>query len=601
MFRSCVLQLILLTLCAAAPSPTALIAQESSSDDAAKAEIEQMLTRFRQSAAQADSKAYFDCIAPDAILFGTDEAERWTVETHRQFVQPYFDRDIGWSRTIRDRRVYLGADQQFGWFEEISERVEGVPMRTTGVVRKIDGQWKIVQYNTAFAIPNEIVADVSELIRETESNTDEDETSDDEPLLSDEQRQQTRESFDYVWEKVRDAYWDENLGGVDWQSARDELRPQLERARTMPEARQVLDDLVSRMQVSHFSIIPQHAYEVLGTDGERIERRGETGMDVRIIDGQVVVVAVRADTPAAKAGVQPGWIVTGVNDIDVPARLTEVQQELEGNAHARTILASAANGRLRGPVGEEITFSFLNGDDQSEQHTIALETQRGKAVQFGHLPEFRVWVERETLDNGIGYFRFNAFIYPPLVMGEFNRFMADHMDAPGVIIDVRANGGGMGEIGVGMIGWLMSGKEKQSLGKVVLRNDELKMIARPRATTYGGPVVVLIDEMSVSAAEFFAQGIKQATDGRLIGTRTAGAVLGSQIERLPNGDGFQFAAANFFAADTGETLEGIGVTPHETVPPNRVALLAGEDPAIKAAVRWISSQPDNSQIESNGD
>ena len=71
-----------------------------------------------------------------------------------------------------------------------------------------------------------------------------------------------------------------------------------------------------------------------------------------------------------------------------------------------------------------------------------------------------------------------------------------------------------------------------------MRDNELKLIVRPRPKTYQGPVVVLIDELSVSAAELFACGIDELTDGRLIGTRTAGAVLGSQIERLPTGDGF---------------------------------------------------------------
>ncbi len=521
---------------------------------------------------------------------GTDESERWTVETLHEFLDPVFASGTGWQRNVVQRHVYVGSHGQIGWFEEISERIEGVPMRTTGVVRHTDGQWKIVQYNTSFAIPNEIVADVADLIREAKGAGDDDQPgNDNDDALSDEQHQQVRESFDYVWQKVRDSYWDENLGGVDWEAARDELQPRLEAAETMAEARRVLDELVSRMKVSHFSIIPSEAYRELGTADEPVNRRGETGIDVRIVGNDVVVVAVRPDTPGAEAGIRPGWILTRINEIDIPARLATVREELADNPHARVILASAANSRLRGPVGESVTCSFQDENDQTVEHTLNLITPRGKAVQFGHLPEFSVWVEQRTLDNGIGYFRFNAFMHPPLVMGQFNQFMTDHMDAPGIIIDVRANGGGMGEIAVGMIGWLMQG-ERQSLGKIVLRNQELKMIARPRATTYDGAVVVLIDEMSVSAAEFFAQGIKQATNARLIGTRTAGAVLGSQIEKLPNGDGFQFAAANFITADTGETLEGIGVPPHETVAPDRQSLLAGKDPAIEAAVQWIKNQ-----------
>ena len=61
----------------------------------------------------------------------------------REFVEPYFSRGIGWTREVRERRVFVGPGNQVGWFDEISKRVEGVPMRTTGVVRRTDGQWKI--------------------------------------------------------------------------------------------------------------------------------------------------------------------------------------------------------------------------------------------------------------------------------------------------------------------------------------------------------------------------------------------------------------------------------------------------------------------------
>ena len=53
---------------------------------------------------------------------------------------------------------------------------------------------------------------------------------------------------------------------------------------------------------------------------------------------------------------------------------------------------------------------------------------------------------------------------PVQVMTAYNQFIKDNMDAAGIIIDVRGNGGGSGEIGMGMIGWLMPG-EKASLGK----------------------------------------------------------------------------------------------------------------------------------------
>ncbi len=576
-------------ICMSQSSVTKTSAQ---SDDVAqaKASIDQMLTRFRNAAENADAKEYFGCLDKDGIFLGTDEKERFTLETLKATFEPYFVKGIGWKRDIKQRYIFVGPSNQIGWFEEHAQRENLGAMRTTGVVRKTDDGWKIVQYNVSFPVPNEVVSDVAAIIRKSkESAGTNTSAASKEKLLTDEQRQRFDESFEYVWEKIRDTYWDPELGGVDWQAVYDELKPKLDNAKTEIDADRVLDGLVSRMKVSHFAIIPKAAYEELGHSEEKGARGGVTGMDLRIVDGQVLVVSVTPDSPADKAGIHTGWILEAIDEIQVPAKLAEVKKEFENNPHQRVILASAANSRIRGRVGDDITVTFRDGNDKLQEKMIELVPAPGEVVQFGHLPEFRVRVDVKSFDDDIAYFRFNAFMNPIQVMTAYNQFMTDNMDATGIIIDVRGNGGGGGEIAMGMIGWLMQG-EKASFGKVILRDNELNLVVRPRAVTNSQPVVVLIDEMSVSAAEFFASGIKDLTKARLIGTRTAGAVLGSQIERLPTGDGFQFAAANFISNRTGKTLEGVGVTPHEVVEPNREMLLAGKDAAIEAAIEWIHSQ-----------
>ena len=49
---------------------------------------------------------------------------------------------------------------------------------------------------------------------------------------SEQLQKQNLQSFDYIWKTVRDSYWDPNLGGVDWEALKRELRPQIEKAET---------------------------------------------------------------------------------------------------------------------------------------------------------------------------------------------------------------------------------------------------------------------------------------------------------------------------------------------------------------------------------
>jgi len=69
----------------------------------------------------------------------------------------------------------------------------------------------------------------------------------------------------------------------------------------------------------------------------------------------------------------------------------------------------------------------------------------------------------------------------------------------------------------------------------------------------------------------------------------AGAALPSRIERLPNGDGFQYAMANYISR-SGRQLEGNGVIPDVNVPADRKALSEGRDPVLEAALRWLQTE-----------
>ena len=54
-------------------------------------------------------------------------------------------------------------------------------------------------------------------------------------------------SFDYAWQRVHDTYHDPNMGGVDWEAVREELRPEAEKATDNDSLRPILQDMLSRL------------------------------------------------------------------------------------------------------------------------------------------------------------------------------------------------------------------------------------------------------------------------------------------------------------------------------------------------------------------
>ena len=138
---------------------------------------------------------------------------------------------------------------------------------------------------------------------------------------------------------------------------------------------------------------------------------------------------------------------------------------------------------------------------------------------------------------------------------------------------------------MGMAGWFIEEKGRR-LGTMYLRDNELKMAVLPRPDIYHGPVAVLIDGLSASCSEIFAGGLKDLGRARIFGSTTAGAVLPSTIEMLPNQDGFQYAFANY-RSEKGDVLEGVGVIPDVEVYQTREALLQGKDRVLETALQWI--------------
>ena len=408
------------------------------------------------------------------------------------------------------------------------------------------------------------------------------------PELTAAERQLCLESFDYVWTTIRDKHFDPTLGGLDWAAVRDSLRPQVERAPTAGAARAVLRRMVGLLGQSHFQVIPASALEALGRKPGEGAPGGVTGMDVRVADGRALVTAVAPGSPADSLGVRPGWEVRRADGQDLAPLIAEVAREDSAVSWRDLDLASVALGRLESDIGDTVRVTLADGAGRERDLAIRLTARPGELFSFGPVPNLRVAFESRRLAENVGYVRFSMFMHPGYVMPAFEAAMKEFAGADGLVLDVRGNQGGMIPMAMGMAGWLVPEKDTY-LGTFYFRDTQIKAIVNPRLEIYSGPVAVLADGLSVSCAEAFAGGLQDLGRARIFGTRTAGMVLASAIEKLPNGDGFQYVFASYRSAK-GQLLEGRGVTPDETVPVARESLLRGEDAALAAAVRWIAEQ-----------
>jgi carboxyl-terminal processing protease len=400
------------------------------------------------------------------------------------------------------------------------------------------------------------------------------------------QKQRNIESFEQVWKAVRDTHWDPKLGGVDWQAVHDELRPAVERAQNMAQARAAMTEMLGRLHQTHFAIIPADVYVEVNDKPSGGE--GHTGIDVRVVGRDALVTSVDAESPAAKAGVRPGWIIRRIGDKDVADSIESVSQTYKDSTLRDLMLTRALTSRLDGDLNDIVKVRFLDAAGKTVDLQIAEAPPRGAKTTFGLLPTQYVWVESRKLEGNIGYIAFNMFLDPARLMPVFEDAIKSFQRADGVIVDLRGNPGGIGIMAMGLAGWFIDNPGER-LGTMITRQGPLQFVVNPRLPRFRGPLAILVDGTSASTSEIFAGGMQDLKRARVFGARTAGAALPSFIEKLPNGDGFQCATANYIS-EGGKALEGLGVIPDVTAPPSRDLLLAGRDAALEAAIHWIHTK-----------
>ena len=403
--------------------------------------------------------------------------------------------------------------------------------------------------------------------------------------LTAEQRRSNSESFEYVWKTIQDKHWD--LKGLDWRAVHDELRPRIERAETMEQARAVLSDMIARLHQTHFGIIPSEVYQDVDSSAPAAGE-GDVGLDVRVLDGLAVVTRLDPGSPAGAAGVKPGWVIARVNGEPLAPSIEKVAQAYRDSSLQELMLTRSILNRLRGDRNGKIRVEFLDAGDRPVDLELERTPPRGKAAQFGFLPTQYVWFESRKIPPNTGYVRFNMFLDPPRLMTNFAESVESCMGCDGFVVDLRGNPGGIGLMAMGMAGWFIDQPGKR-LGTMYMKDAKLNFVVNPRVKTFQGPVAILVDGASGSTSEIFAGGMKDLRRARIFGTRTAAAALPSVIERLPNGDGFQYAMANYIS-EGGKPLEGVGVMPDTEVRLTRGALIEGRDPVIEASIHWIEAQ-----------
>ena len=279
---------------------------------------------------------------------------------------------------------------------------------------------------------------------------------------------------------------------------------------------------------------------------------------------QIAITTVYPGSPAEKAGLKAGQIITAINAIPTA-----------------TMTIDDAVKLIRGPKGTQVELTVTGSSDAN--------TQRVAIVRdIVTLPE--VTTTGHVLDGNVGFLTVPAFIEvtPKTVAGILQSFVANGVR--GVVLDLRGNGGGS-YAAVIEVTSLFAGKEPALWLMRMTAAKQVQPVHGTGNALWKGPLVVLVDGQTAFGAELAASALQTSERARVVGQKTFGKAARSSMESQPDGSTKVVVVAYFLTAG-GDPIDGIGIQPDV---PLDVSL--SKEEALKKAVEVLPKQTD---VKPNG-
>ena len=370
-----------------------------------------------------------------------------------------------------------------------------------------------------------------------------------------------------AWRLQRDFFWTEDMSGVDWEQVYQRYLPLLNRIATRGE----FSDLMWEMQGE---LGTSHAYE-MGGDYRNSPNyaQGFLGADYTYDaenNGYRITHIPHGD--AWEASKDSPLNAPGVNVTEGDILLAIGGQSVSETVSPGELLVSLAN--------QEVQATFQNASD-GEKRGVTL-----KVLGSERELRYREWVSNnrryvhEKTDGKVGY------VHIPDMSrrgyAEFHRGYLAEVSYPGLLIDVRYNGGGH----VSQL--LLEKLSRRRIGYDVPRWGTPHPY--PDASVLG-PMIAVTNENAGSDGDIFSHCFKLMELGLLVGKRTWGGVIGiSPHQSFVDGGGTTQPEYSFWFVDVGWRVENYGTDPDIEVDYRPQDYIAEGDPQLDRAIEELLRQ-----------
>jgi carboxyl-terminal processing protease len=311
----------------------------------------------------------------------------------------------------------------------------------------------------------------------------------------------------------------------------------------------------------------------------QVQTKGEfggLGIEVTMESGYVKVVSPIDDTPAFRAGLEPGDLISHIDGTTVQG-----------------LNLSEAVEKMRGKVGTDIKLTILRKDTDPFDVTLTRDRIKIKSVRYraeGDIGYIRVTSFSQQTDDGVA----EAFTKLNEQIGE--------KKVRGYILDLRNNPGGLLDQAVAVSdAFLERGEIVSTRGRV--SDNAQRFHARPGDLAKGMPVVVLINGGSASASEIVAGALQDHKRAVLLGTKSFGKGSVQTIIPLGSSGAMKLTTQRYYTP-SGRSIQAKGIEPDILVEQSKVEPLSHRptrsEKDLLGSLRNENDEPESTQPEGQG-
>ncbi len=385
-----------------------------------------------------------------------------------------------------------------------------------------------------------------------------------------EPREEWRQMFRDGWRLLRDYFYDPGMHGVDWPAMLAKYSPLVDRVSDRSELSDIFAGLTGELSALHHFVSGGDRRQ--GDDqiepaslGAVFERDAAAG-------GHRVVAIYPADpdlpeerSPLERPGINVGEgdVVTAINGVE-------------------TMTAPDLGMLLRNQAERQVLLQVKDGESGEVREVVVepLTARRARELRYASWEHERRLRVDAAADGDIGYVHLRAM--GSSSFSEWARHYFPVFQRRGLIIDVRHNRGG------NIDSWILGSLVRRPWMWWKPRSGD---VYRNMQFSFGGHLVVLVNESTASDGEAFAEGFRRLGLGKVIGTRTWGGEIWLTSSNVLVDRGIATAAEFGVYGPEGEWLiEGHGVEPDIVVDNPPHATFQGGDAQLDAAIEFLQQR-----------